>query len=749
MSKVTSETGSDNYSSSISVNEQETTVKEETTTINSKVDTFLDFPMQEARQNSLVLNQELEIETSPKSETHDSLLSQEPFSHPSSPIKYNANDSLTNENLHLLESLSLQLDDSLDKSKGDLESSYVSFISKTNSNSRANSIVSSAVTSHANNTTKRRKPGRPRPWDNYEEEKETVQYGHGKETTPLLASKTTSIHSMKTAKRNNKQHNGFTTSGDPYTTLLQDDTEAASPNLKWKGGVFTETEDNYGSIPSSRNYGLFSSQTFSLPFMMDRSNALNSDTLPHPICSSLIFMTAVHFMLMGLYNTLVHYKMHRMGEVSPPYWITKAGRIYNPNIGPNSNTLVLFGAFHPILGMNEWWRLVTGSICVTSIFELAVNLFLLRVMADYEERLGSWNFSWIFGWSVLAGALGSIMQMSGFWTVTGLSSAGIMGFMVAALVYDFISDVTKRKTDAHLTTRKSWSWPQLGIIMQIIQSFTLQYVSFSSMVASGIMGMFLGMSLKVPDKDWTDLDSNASSSVMSDLDDAFASEMNTPPRFGFDMSPPPPPSSSSKGGHDTPVMRRSIMSPDEDEEFDTRRSLNIPGGLKQRNTRYSGKTNKKNTMLRDGRDEKKPRNDLFCTETRLRFLGILGAMIFITVSMLYIGLIMRVPDEQTINDSIYGCITSHGIYTYEVSGDDDGNLNKNEEIINAGDTICGEICIPHSIYTEAIKGDAGSLDKGSCQEQSYACHFSSDAFDMGMLEIERDLYTFGLDCDNN
>jgi membrane associated rhomboid family serine protease len=746
MPEVTSEIGPDDEKSNTSVNNQETIEKEESTT-NSKVDTLLGVPMQEARQNNLALTHELEMEESPKSKTHDLLLSSEPFSHPSSPIK--VNDSLTNENLHLLESLSLQLDDSLDRSKGDLESSYVSFISKTNSNSRANSIVSSAVTSHTNNTTKRRKPSRPRPWDKKDEEKESIQFENGKETTPLLASKTTSIFSVKTAKRNNTQ-NGFTTSSDdPYSNILHDDTEASSPNLRWKGGVFTETQDNYGSIPSSKKYGLFSSQTFRLPFMMDRSNALNADSLTHPICSSLIFMTAVHFMLMGLYNTLVHYKMHRMGEISPPYWITKAGRIYNPNIGPNSNTLVLFGAFHPILGMNEWWRLMSGSICVTSVFELAVNLFFLRVMADYEERLGSWNFVWIFGWSVLAGALGSIMQMSGFWTVTGLSSAGIMGFMVAATVYEAVSDVTKRKVDKLHTSKKSWSWPKLGIIAQIIQSLVLQYVSFSSMVASGMMGIFCGMSLQVPEKDWTDLDSNASSSVTSDFDDAFASEMNTPPRFGFDMSPPPPPSSSSKGCHDTPVMRRSIMSPDEDEEFDTRRSLNVPGGLKQRNRKYSDKTNHANHMLNYGRDEMKPRNDLFCTETRLRFLGILGAIFFITISMLYIGLIMRIPDEQTINDSIYGCITTHGIYTYEVSGDDDGNLNKNEVNIQAGDNICGEICIPHSIYTEAMKGDAGSLDRGSCQEQTYACHFSSDVFNMGMLEIERDLYTFGLECDDN
>jgi membrane associated rhomboid family serine protease len=747
MSEVTSDIEPTNKDRDSSNNTTVKTREEDTKSLG--VDTLLDnYPMQEARQNNNILAHGLEMEDSPKKETHDLLLSSEPFSHPSSPIKHN--DSLTNENLHLLESLSLQLDDSLDKSKGDVESSYVSFISKTNSNSRANSIVSSAVTSHTNNTTKRRKPSRPRPWDKYDEEKEIIQFENGKETTPLLASKTISIHSVKTAKRNNKQ-NGFTTSGDdPYSTLVHDDhTEPSSPNLRWKGGVFTETNDNYGSVPSSKKYGLFSSQTFRLPFMMDRSHALNADSYTHPICTSLIFMTAVHFMLMGLYNMLVHYKMHRLGEVSPPYWITKAGRIYNPNIGPNSNTLVIFGAFHPILGMNEWWRLVTGSICVTSIFELAVNLFLLRVMADYEERLGSWNFAWIFGCSVLAGALGSIMQMSGFWTVTGLSSAGIMGFMVAALVYEAVSDITKRKVDKVHTPKKAWTWPQLGIIAQIIQSFALQYVSFSSMVASGMMGIFLGMSLQVPETDWTDLDSNASSSVASEFDDAFASELNTPPRFGFDMSPPPPPSSSSKACHDTPVMRRSIMSPDEDEEFDTRRSLNAPGGLKHRNRKYTGKTSHTNNMLNYGSDEEKPRNDSFCTETRMRFLGVFGAMLFITISMLYIGLIMRIPNDQIINDSIYGCITMHGIYTYEVSEDDDGNLNKNEANVKAGDTICGEICIPHSIYTDAMKGDAGSLDKGSCQEQTYACHFSSDAFDMGTLEIERDLYTFGLECEND
>lgn len=693
-------------------------------------------PMQQSRDKVMNrLDEELSGEgVSSGSDKHNMHLSHEPFTHPSSPISRAVNDSLTNENLQLLETMSLHLDESIDmNSKGGEDgpdSSFISFPSRSNPNSRANSIVSSAVTAHTNNTTKRRKPSRPRPWDTIDNE--LPRHDMGKETTPLLSFKTESFHSIKTAKRKNRQH-GISSNG-----LSHNDAEAPSPNLEWKGGVFTETEDNYGTIPSSSKPKGFS--MLQLPFMMDRKQAIDSNSSTHPVCSCLIFMTATHFMLMGLYNTLMHYNMHRMGELSPPYWITQAGRIYNPNIGPNSKTLVMFGAFHPILGMKQWWRIASGSISVTCIFELLVNLFLLRIMADYEEKLGSLKFAWIFSWSVFAGALGSIMQLSGFWTVTGLSSPGVMGFMTAAFVYELSSNVSRIKGEMQYSIRRKWSWPQIAILLEFVQSLVLQYVSFSSVIASFVMGIFLGMSLQADDTDSTDLESNASSSVLSDFDDGFASEINTPPRFGVDLSPPPPPSTSSKGVHDTPVIRRSIMSPDEDEEFDMRNSLNAPDGIKKRIKRHSSYI--KRALPR------KSKRDVFCTETRIRFIGVFGSISFVTVSMLYIGLLMRIPDEQTVSDSIYGCVTMHGLYTYEIIADDDVNRNKNAENIQSGDSMCGEICIPHAIYAESIRGEAGSFYKGSCNDHSYSCLSTTDAFDVGKLEIERYLYTFGK-CNNN
>jgi len=271
------------------------------------------------------------------------------------------------------------------------------------------------------------------------------------------------------------------------------------------------------------------------------------------------------------------------------------------------------------------------------------------------------------------------------------------------------------------------------------------------------MGVCCGWLIVIPKKkldEWNDTDSQASS-VASDLEEAFSPNMNTPPRFGYDDSPPPPPSSSSKG-LDTPIMRRSILtSPEEDDEIDMMQSLNAPGGLKQR----SVKTAKKNFSYeggimdgeRDGQDKSTTKTK-YCSDALLRLIGMMCITLMIAVPMFYIGIALRLPSEQSIADSLYGCRTMFALYEYvqdSEGNDDDGAFNSNgnaDEYYQIGDgvTVCGEVCIPDSIYDQVMKGGSGtSLQNGTCKQNDYQCQAKGDAFDAGFLAIERELYIQG------
>ena len=150
---------------------------------------------------------------------------------------------------------------------------------------------------------------------------------------------------------------------------------------------------------------------------------------------------------MALYNTFLHYQAHRLHAVTngtlygegftPPYRISYPGRIYNRAIGPNAPTLILFGGFHPFLALSDWWRIITGMVCSTSVVDLSINLFLLRVAEEEKRRIGSWNMFVCYGISCFMGALASILDINMQATrgnfngmdVTDLGGASIAGLM--------------------------------------------------------------------------------------------------------------------------------------------------------------------------------------------------------------------------------------------------------------------------------------------------------------------------------
>ena len=383
---------------------------------------------------------ETEIDTKP--ETDDFL--SEPFEHPSSPIHKDVDESLTHENLFLLDN-SLTLTDNghdvtsttasdADNGNADLNNtSYISFPSS-GTHSRANSVVSSAImstsTSVTNNTTHSRRR-RPRPWDNYNAKDSNSNANGGKvdgETTPLLASKQQSIHSVKTAKRSNAAY--------PKGRKAMNDNDGGgggsvgSPHM-FSGGQ-PVGQDNYGSINKNGTNG--NSYGYSTPTHLHH-HSQNHKPPPPPLSTSISIanlvtvLTVLQFILMALYNVFLHYQSHRL-QVQPPYafWFSDAGRIYNSGIGPNVPTLILFGAFHPILALKEWWRMGSGLFCCTSLVEFVLNIWWLRVLGGIEEdRNRSGRGSWVLGFVyVVSGVFGGLVCII-FSSTTDIMPTGLTG----------------------------------------------------------------------------------------------------------------------------------------------------------------------------------------------------------------------------------------------------------------------------------------------------------------------------------
>lgn len=372
-------------------------------------------PLREPAQSLQQLNLEQHnTDTTPERAESPSA---EPFAHHSSPIR--RNESLTHENLFLLDN-SLVLTDNghdvcSDAEEAQMnEESYISFPSSHDAQSRANSIVSSAImsTSTAVTTNVKRRRARPRPWDNYDSKINTNdERDVDVETTPLLPSRHQSIHSVKTAKRTNtygtgrKMIHGADTSDNPSRILNGGDNIPDSNGDAYSGGF----DGKYGYHSQSH---------------------LRTNDASFSMSSVITVLTVLQFILMALYNIFLHYQSHRL-RVSPPYafWFSKAGRIYNKGIGPNVPTLILFGAFHPILILQQWWRMCSALFCCTSLVEFVLNIWWFRVLGGVEEdwdkrgRGGSLTLGFIYAVSGLVGGLVYII----FSSTTDIMPTGLTG----------------------------------------------------------------------------------------------------------------------------------------------------------------------------------------------------------------------------------------------------------------------------------------------------------------------------------
>lgn len=88
--------------------------------------------------------------------------------------------------------------------------------------------------------------------------------------------------------------------------------------------------------------------------------------------------------------------------------------------------------FGPLVAAGEWWRVVTGAFLHSGFLHLAMNMFLLWLLArELEPALGRVGFGVLYGVSLLGGALG-VMLLSPLSPTVGASGAvfGLMGGLI-------------------------------------------------------------------------------------------------------------------------------------------------------------------------------------------------------------------------------------------------------------------------------------------------------------------------------
>lgn len=98
---------------------------------------------------------------------------------------------------------------------------------------------------------------------------------------------------------------------------------------------------------------------------------------------------------------------------------------------------VLFG---PLVGVGEWWRLVTGGFLHSGITHLGFNMFALYVLGrQLEVLLGPWRFVAVYFAALFAGSLGVIV-VSPLSPTVGASGAiyGLFGVLVA---YSYVKKI--------------------------------------------------------------------------------------------------------------------------------------------------------------------------------------------------------------------------------------------------------------------------------------------------------------------
>ena len=462
------------------------------------------------------------------------------------------------------------------------------------------------------------------------------------------------------------------------------------------------------------------------------------------------------------------------GQYIPAYYLSFDGRVMNPLIGPGARTLTAFGACVPglVLSKGQGWRVFTPLFESSSFVQLMLHIWTLKT-AIGGDSFGSQGLEWKRGTftvislyliSALIGIAWSMAIEPG--RLITASCMGISGLLVASIIeracfplaskdedndvagisgkhqngYDNVPNSNgggavasssneqftfqppnaQKKKRFHKPSLNSSS-PSLLLILELVFSWWGAYTSLPGTVLSAMMGGACALLLFVGSPPPGSMDS------ITNQEDLLFNEEETPP--------PPPPLryvndddsldttsiGSDKHAYKTPLMRRSILGEEDDEE----EPLSMRATLRKRNVNGSSSFKTpggfKGRMVSINNNNKQ---SFSASHVISRLVGILICLLLtlIPASLIATG---TSPSSELTRASVLGCKPMRILYK------EDDNSNVFE---------CAGGCIPLSREGTARRKEG--MKSGRCDTVGYQCYQQSGTMTLRNYEATIGIYAF-------
>ena len=456
------------------------------------------------------------------------------------------------------------------------------------------------------------------------------------------------------------------------------------------------------------------------------------------------------------------------GQYIPAYWMSFDGRVLNPLVGPGARTLTAFGALVPGLVLSKdghGWRVFTSIFQTSSFVQLLLHIWTLKTaiggtMTGLEWKRGTFIVASLYLISALIGSAWSIAVEPGR-LITG-SGMGIAGLLAASMVERACFPLEASKDDddgddANISSNNHHnghygngsstaggvssssneqftfqpsnnnsqkkkrrkapvnSSSPLLLLLELLTSWWGAYTSLPGTALAAMMGAACSLLLFVgrPPPGSDSFDSNANDLLFTD---------DTPP-------PPPPPlryaddddsadtsiGADIKHAYATPLMRRSILADEDDEE----EPLGVRSTLRKRNVNGTSKTP---TGFKGRMTLIKNKQSFSASRIIANVVGVLLCLLLtlIPASLIATG---EGPSSEITRASVLGCKPMRILYK-----EDDGS-----DLFE-----CAGGCIPLS--RERIARRKEGMKSGRCDSIGYRCWQQSGAMTLRNYEADVGIY---------
>jgi hypothetical protein len=282
-------------------------------------------------------------------------------------------------------------------------------------------------------------------------------------------------------------------------------------------------------------------------------------------------------------------------------------------------------------------------------------------------------------------------------------------------------------------TADRWGLPHFGIVLGLTNAIFTSFASPESILAGGIMGTCCGVllfadMLRCLDEDededdtWSTEDETSIASF-SDIDRPFA--MSHTPAWGEDEQNFLQSNHGSLKG-----TKMSITGLDTED-------LRMRSGFSTSESAFA--IGDASSPLKSPKKSRSQRSDALGTSGYLQMLALVVGLCCLFMPLLFIGMVLWLPSDQSMKDSIHGCISVYSFYDYSVVDDQHEDMPQ---------LVCGEICVPYTVYRRIplLAPDLIS-DTGSCSSQGYTCHLMSDFMAIGdKYDLSREVYASSSSC---